>query len=630
MSKETTILKRQSREDVEAGLKLPDAEEIIVRNARSYKCPTYVQRMPPCRNECPSSEDIRGYLTSIAQADMFKTPIEDALDKAWYTLTDKNPMPAIHGRVCPHPCESGCNRQHMEDGAVAINNMERLIGDHGIDRGLKLKMLTDEKKGKKIAVIGSGPTGLSCAYQLVRRGYDVTIFEAFEKGGGMLRYGIPSYRLPEKVLDAEIQNILDLGVEIKYNTRVGRDISYQDLKDQYDAVYLGIGAHKGTNLNVEGENSANVFTGAGFLNRVNTGAQVEIGARVVVIGGGDSAVDAARVSLRLHSDNEEAWEKAEKSGDTAAMEAASKAIDEEVERSGATIAAEKPAMDSARVAKRVSKYSQVTILYRRTREEMPAISKDVDEAVHEGIKFEFLSAPIGFETEGGRATAIKCIRMELGEPDKSGRRRPVPIEGSEFTLPVDTVIVGIGQVPELEQGMEDLANKWGFIGASSTMQTKENGIFAGGDVLGLGISTRSVGQGRIAARAIDGYLKGKRYQLPHKGRPVRHTEMRLGIYPAAPRNEEKQIPVEEATKDFREINQTLSISEGIAEAKRCLSCGLCFVCDQCRIYCPQEAIHRNLKRPQGRVMFTDYTRCIGCHICQEVCPCSYIQMGMGM
>jgi len=625
---QTSILQEGlSRDQVEGMLKPFAGEEVVVRNGTSWKCPTYVQRQPPCRHECPSSEDIRGYLTVIAQAQMFKKSTDDALDEAWYILTDKNPMPATHGRICPHPCESGCNRQFKEDGAVAINNMERFIGDHGLRRKLKLKKITNENTRRKVAVIGAGPTGLSCAYQLARRGHSVTIFEAFEKTGGMLRYGIPRYRLPDDILDAEVQNILDLGVELKLNTRIGKDISFEKLRKDFDAVYLGIGAHKGSNLGIEGEEgAANVFTGASFLNRVNTGAKVEVGSRVVVIGGGDSAVDAARVSLRLQAE----LAKAQDSGDENAMQAAEQAYDNEVHKEEGTHMAAKIAVDSARASLRVSKYSEVTILYRRTKNEMPAIAKDVVEAEHEGIKFEFLAAPKSLVREGGRVTAIVCQRMQLGKPDKSGRRSPEPIPGDEFTLPVDTVVVGIGQVPELVGDLSSFANKWGWITASNAMQTEQQGVFAGGDVLGLGISTRSVGQGRIAAQAIDAFLLSKHYSPPIKGRPVRQTDMRLSFYKTMPRNEEAQIPAEDATKGFEEIFSTLTTEQALIEAKRCMSCGQCFVCDQCRVFCPREAISRDLKRPKGQVMHTDYTRCNGCHVCNMACPCGYIQMGMGL
>ncbi len=622
----TILTKDFTRQDLEPSLRKAVAEEVVVRNGSSWKCPTYVQRLPPCKDACPSSEDIRGYLTVIAQAGQYKKSQDEALDQAWEILTDKNPLPATHGRICPHPCESGCNRQHKEDGAVAINNMERFIGDHGLRRQLKLKKLTDVQRTQKIAVIGSGPSGLSCAYQMARRGYPVTIFETFEKAGGMLRYGIPSYRLPDAVLDAEIQNILDLGVELKCNTRVGRDISFEQIRKEYAAVYLALGAHKGSNMGIPGEDSANVFTAAGFLNRVNTGAKVEIGRQVIVIGGGDSAMDAARVSLRLQAE----LLAAEASGDDARYDAAREAIDQEARREEVVLSAEKTAFDSARIVRRVASKAEVTVLYRRTKDEMPAIAKDVDEAMHEGINFELLAAPVELITEGGRAVAARCIRMQLGAPDKSGRRRPEPIPGSEFTVPCDTVIMGIGQVPELEEGMADLANKWGWISANSSHETSQPGVFAGGDVLGLGISTRSVGEGRQAARSMHTFLKGGRHQPPSKAKSVRVEEMRLDFYKPAPRNEEKQLDVREAIEGFKETTFTITPEQAKAEAARCMSCGLCFACDQCRIFCPRETIHRDLKRPQGQVMFTDYTRCNGCHVCAESCPCAYIQMGMGL
>ncbi len=624
---ETTIFRDGlSRAEVDATLKPMDPEEIVVRNGRSWKCPVYTQRLPPCRNECPASEDIRGYLTTISQADLFHKTAGEVLDEAWEILTDKNPLPAIHGRICPHPCESACNRKYKEDGAVAINNMERFIGDYGLKRKLKLKKLTDEVKPQKIAIVGSGPSGLSAAYQMARRGYQVTMFEAFEKPGGMLRYGIPPYRLPKDVLDAEIQNILDLGVTLKCNTKVGEDIPFEDIRKDFDAVYIAGGSHKGANMDVPGEESANIFTAASFLNRVNTGAKVDIGDRVVVIGGGDSAVDAARVSLRLQALKREEEELAE------AQEVDKEELGEAVKAQVAVqdTISDKTMVDAARVTKRVSTYSEVVIVYRRTRAEMPAISEDVDAAAAEGIRIEYLSAPVRFITEGGRATAVECVRMELGEPDDSGRRRPVPIKGSEYTLPVDTVMVGIGQKPDLVGGMAELANKWGWVDASSIGATGQAGVFAGGDVLGLGISANATGQGRVAARAMDAYLQGREYKKPHMGAPVKQTDLRLDYYEPAPRNEEVEIEVAEAIAGFKEIRETLTNEQALAEAGRCMSCGLCNVCDQCRIFCPQQAITRNMKRAKGKAMFTDYTLCTGCHVCFESCPTGYIQMGMGM
>ncbi|MEK6657474.1 MAG: NAD(P)-binding protein [Nitrospirota bacterium] len=557
-------------------IKTASPSEMIVTNGESWQCPVYVRRTSPCSAKCPSSEDIRGYLTYVAQAKDFKRPVEDSFDEAWHILTDKNPFPAIHGRICPHPCESGCNRQYKEDGSVAINNFERVVGDHGLKRGLKFKKLTDKNKDKKVAIIGAGPSGLSCAYQLARRGYSVTVFETAEKPGGMLRYGIPSYRLPREILDAEIQNVLDLDVELKCNTKVGVDTSFEDLKKNYNAVYVAVGAQKGTRLNVEGEALPTVFSGVDFLRRINKGEKVNVGKKVVVIGGGNTAIDAARTCKRLGSD--------------------------------------------------------VTIVYRRTRDEMPAIRHEITAAEEEGVKIEFLAAPVCVIGESGKPECsidLKCVKMELGEKDKSGRFRPVPIEGSDFSVDADTVIAAIGQEPDLT-GMDALKNKYGWIDANAIKETSIQGVYAGGDVLNLDIATTAVGHGRKAARAIDAYLNGQRYRDPGNPRPVKHTDMKLDFYPPAPRNNLKELPAKERINSFEEVNKALTLDEAAAEAKRCMSCGLCFTCDRCRVFCPREAVSRDKTRPVGKIMFTDYTKCIGCHICAEVCPCKYIEMGMGL
>ncbi|MHC4778071.1 MAG: FAD-dependent oxidoreductase, partial [Planctomycetota bacterium] len=345
--------------------------------------PKHVEKMPPCRDACPSGNKVREFVTVIGQAERAGKPIEQAFEEAFGIYTETSPFPAVCGRVCPHPCESGCNRGEL-DGAVNINKAERSVGDYGLEKGLKLTKAEDAAGSGKVAVVGAGPGGISCAYQLARQGYEVTVFEAAEQAGGMLRWGIPRYRLPANIIDGEIQKVLDMGVDLKLGTCVGKDVTLDTLKSEYRAVFVAIGAHTGLKLRVEGEDAVNVLSGVEFLGRFNRGEKPDVGGNVIVVGGGNTAIDAARVSRRLGADT--------------------------------------------------------TILYRRTRAEMPANSEEIEEALEEGVKLEYLAAPIGFNKDGDKITSMKCIRMELGEPDASGRRRPVPIEGSEFEVDASYVI----------------------------------------------------------------------------------------------------------------------------------------------------------------------------------------------
>ncbi|RKY99403.1 MAG: glutamate synthase, partial [Ignavibacteriae bacterium] len=327
--------------------------------------PVFVEKTAPCKNNCPSGNKIREIITTISQSEGAERTNHESFEQAWNILTETSPFPSVCGRVCPHPCEDDCNRIEKE-GAVGINNIERFLGDYAIENNFQFQRLTEESHSEKIAVIGAGPAGLSCAYQLVRRGYKVTVFEAFSKPGGMLRYGIPDYRLPTEILDKEIGRIEDFGVEIKCNHIIGKDTPYEDLQKNYDAIFVGIGAHKGKLLGIPNEDATNVFTGTEFLNKINSGETIEVGDKVLVVGGGDTAIDAARISRRLGA--------------------------------------------------------EVTVVYRRTRKEMPAIEEEIVGAEEEGIKLEFLAAPIEFEKEGELITKMKCQKMELGEPDDSGRR----------------------------------------------------------------------------------------------------------------------------------------------------------------------------------------------------------------
>jgi NADPH-dependent glutamate synthase beta subunit-like oxidoreductase len=525
--------------------------------------------MPACRHVCPSGNRIREFLTTIAQAERREKPPEQALQEAWEIYSDTSPFPATCGRVCPHPCEDNCNRKE-HDGAVNINQIERVIGDFGLEKKLKLKTLSDEKRSEKVAVVGAGPGGLSCAYQLARRGYGVTVFEASEKPGGMLLWGIPRYRLPADVLAGEIQKILDLGVELKCDTRVGKDISLDDLRSQYQAVFLSIGAHRGLKLRVDGEEADNVFSGVEFLNRVYHGEKIDVGDNVIVVGGGDTAIDAARICRRL----------------------------------GAT----------------------TTILYRRTIEEMPAIDEEIEEAREEDVKFEYLAAPVGFEKQGSRITSVRCIRMELGEPDDSGRRRPVPIEGSEFELPATAVIPAISQEPDFT-GFEDLIDGKDWLqvdehGASA----KAEGVYAGGDAVSLALVTTAIGQGRRAAESIDLGFRGEERTKENETPVIKADKLRLDHYEKTDRAPSAKLPPQQRLAGMEtEVSLPMSQERAINEAKRCMSCGFCFDCEKCWLFCQDQAISKPMQE-KGALYSFKMENCTGCKKCAEECPCGFIDM----
>ncbi|HLI62224.1 MAG TPA: NAD(P)-binding protein [Terriglobales bacterium] len=526
--------------------------------------PRYVAKTPPCAGHCPNGNEIRELLVTIAQAEAYGRTSEQAFELVWQRLVERNPFPAVCGRVCPHPCEDSCNRKE-KDGAVAINAVERFIGDFGIAKHLKLCRQNGEQHSEKVAVVGAGPAGLSCAYQLARRGYAVTIFEAFPQAGGMLRYGIPKYRLPREVLDAEIARILDLGVELKCNCMIGRNVTMDELRRQYQAVFVGIGAQKSLKLRIPGEDAPNVFGGTEFLNLVNRGEKVEIGNKVIVIGGGDTAIDAARVSKRLGA--------------------------------------------------------EVTILYRRTRAEMPAAASEIEGALEEGIDIQFLAAPVEVLQQEGRAVALRSLRMQLGEPDKSGRPRPVPIPGSEFEQPVTAVIAAISQEPDF-QGFDDLHSGKDWIKTSDFGATPVEGVYAGGDATELGLVTIAIAQGRFAAEAIDARFRGIPLQAPALPPVIGKDKVHLEWYQPAPRHERAHVAVAERQPDT-EVELGLSEADVIAEAKRCMSCGMCMDCETCWMYCSNNCF---VRLPKGEHYKVKLELCNGCKKCADACPCGYIEM----
>ena len=543
--------------------------------------PVYVESLPPCTGNCPSGNDIRGWLTVIQLREKLGLSIDEACEQAFDMEMETNPFPAVMGRVCPHPCETACNRG-KKDGSVGINSVERYLGDYALEHGLKAKKIEgEEAKKQKIAVVGAGPSGMSCAYQLARRGYKVTVFESLPKPGGMLRYGIPVYRLPREIIDAEVQRIVDLGVELKLDTKIGKDVSYDDIKKDYDAIYVAIGAHQGKAMGIPGEEGPGLWTGTEFLNHANSGKKVDLGTNVVVIGGGDTAVDAARVSKRLIG-------------------------------------------DSAKMASKMG--AQVTILYRRTRAEMPAIDREIDEAIEEDINLEYLAAPIEIlRDDEGAVRAMVVQRMELGEPDSSGRRRPVPIEGDTYELPIQTVITAVSQKPDLAaMHSEELGDgwlngdEWGFTGVE--------GVWTGGDNINLGIATTSIGQARLAALAIDAKLQGKELKAINQGEMIRSEKLKLDWYKPIERTQRQvKSPEDRLANPFDEVDLGVTAEDALIECNRCFSCGKCFGCENCWMYC-QANVFAAVDPPSLGNFFKikKIEVCDGCKKCWEECPCGFI------
>jgi NADPH-dependent glutamate synthase beta subunit-like oxidoreductase/Pyruvate/2-oxoacid:ferredoxin oxidoreductase delta subunit len=529
--------------------------------------PVFVERTSPCAANCPNHNAVREMLMTIARAEELGKSDDEAFEEAFHILLETTPFPAVCGRVCPHPCETECNRKH-KDGAVAVNRVERFVGDFGIAQGLKPRMLTDQRRPEKIAVVGSGPGGLSAAYQLARRGYGVTVFEAFPKAGGMLRYGIPDYRLPPDILDAEVNRILEMGVDLRLNTSVGHDVTVDDLRERFNAIFVAIGAHSGIRLRIDGEESPNVFTGTDFLHRVNVGETVDIGKRVVVIGGGDTAIDAARVSRRLGS--------------------------------------------------------EVTIVYRRTRDEMPAIDEEVEGALAEGVEIIYLAAPIAIHARDGIASSMTCQRMRLGEPDQSGRRRPVPIDGDTQEIEFSSLIAAISQAPDFT-GFESLIEGDKWFEVDERLATKVEGIYSGGDDTNLGLVVDAIAHGRIAALAIHQAIAGE--EMPQAGSQdvIRIDKMQPNYYERRERGSVEEITVEERlTSLTAEVTRTASSVAAMKEAGRCMSCGMCFECGTCWSYCQENAVIKPLVKGQPYSFKLNF--CRGCSKCADACPCGYIEM----
>jgi NADPH-dependent glutamate synthase beta subunit-like oxidoreductase len=520
----------------------------LVTRRAAYK--KYAQAIPgafaiqkadkaPCRLACPAGLNVQGYVQMVKEG-KYKEALE--------IIMEDLPLPGVLGRICPHGCEEACRRCD-KDEPLAIRDLKRLAADQFDPRQIKIECLPFREE--KVAIIGSGPAGLSAAYHLARKGVRSTIFEALPQAGGMLRVGIPEHRLPRKILDQEIELILNLGVEIKTNTPLGPDLTVDHLfKQGYKAVYLAIGAHKGIELGIPGEKAKGVRQGVDFLRELNLTGQVKVGKKVAIIGGGNVAIDVARSAVRLGAD-------------------------------------------------------EVNIIYRRTRAEMPAWEEERVAAEAEGVTITYLSAPQEVLTEEGKVAGLRCIRMELGEPDSSGRRRPIPIPGSEYEIDVDQLIPAIGQIPNLSS-LEDIAglsfSRWGTAETDTiTYATGREGVFAGGDLqTGPWIAIGAVAAGREAAESMVRYLDGR--DLAEGRRP---TTSDNPVYRPIPKDEPRRkrgetavLPARERQGNFKEVELGYEESAGREEAGRCLNCGYCCECYQCVAACGPHAVTLETHRQQ--------------------------------
>lgn len=613
----------------------------------SHKCPTYIHKTPPCQGSCPSGEDIRGWLQIVRGIE--KPPVGMSMQEyAFRRSTEANPFPAMMGRVCPAPCQTGCNRNDVDD-FVGINAVEQYIGDTAIAQGFTFEA-APALSGKKVAIIGGGPAGMTAAYQLRRLGHASTIFEQHAELGGMMRYGIPGYRVPRDKLGAEIQRILDLGdIEVRCNTKIGDSISVEQLEADYDAILWTVGCWNGRGLFVEQwAETPNCVSAVDFLEAFNKGTMQYTAPRVVCVGGGDTSIDVVSVSRRIGTlaNYQEKPEEA----------ATGKVI-------------------HGQVGEKVPATVTLTTLF--TLSQMTAAEHEVQDALKEGVTIltEVMPKEIVFGSDG-RAIGLKVVECTVKG------NMPQPKEGGKETLiEADLIVSAIGQYGKLDN-LDSVNNGRNQINADAFYQVPGKAKhFAAGDIVRPHLLTTAIGQGSIVAQTIDQFLRVEEikkrpkvdkhhfdllqklqeaglepthfesnkaedlrgtseanyavhnYDDRAKSVIVRSKGLFLGHFNYVPRNlRSEDVPTaEEVLGHFTERMNALADDKVIAEAKRCMSCGMCFECDNCVIYCPQDAVYRVPKKQAttGRYVATDYSRCIGCHICADVCPTGYIEMGLG-
>ena len=507
--------------------------------------PIYVDLLPPCNQGCPAGENVQQWLYRAEEGDY---------EGAWRQIMSDNPLPAVMGRVCYHPCQSVCNRGFVDE-AVGINSIERFLGDKAIEEGWKISV-TAPPTGKRVLVIGAGPSGLSAAYHLRRLGHRVTVKDAGPMAGGMMRFGIPKYRLPREILDAEVERIREMGVHFEFNSKV-EDV--EAAAKQYDAVFVAVGAHIGRRAHIPAGESAKIMDAVTMLADTEVGEKPLLGRRVVVYGGGNTAVDAARTAKRLGAE-------------------------------------------------------EAVILYRRTRDKMPAHDSEVAEAEEEGIMMRWLSTVK--HVDGGSITIEK---MEL---DDKGFPQPT---GETEELGADSLIMALGQEADLSlmENVDSIEIEDGVVKVNSQMMTGLQGVFAGGDMVPSERTvTVAIGHGKKAARYIDAYLRGGQYTAPDKHPVATLGRMNTWYYADAPKQVRQRIEGARRSSTFDEVVQGLDEESAVFEARRCMSCGNCFGCDNCFGVCPDNAI---TKLKPGEYEFK-YDYCKGCGLCAEECPCGAISM----